>query len=136
MITPDNIPASKNGITATTITKYDNQLCIIDAAFERVKRFEIDESIQLPKRSTQTSAGYDFCCAEDTVVPSYESSILCNFKENMIRDISNYYQNFDDWTKSTPYTIDQAAGYVKHYNKKMTLVPTGIKCRMPNQFYL
>ena len=61
---------------------------------------------------------------------------LYDFKNYMIRDLGNYYKDFDEWIKSTPYTLDQAAGYIKHYDRKITLVPTGIKCKLPNYCYL
>lgn len=36
--------------------------------FERVNRFSDDDTITLPKRSTEYSAGYDFYACEDTVI--------------------------------------------------------------------
>lgn len=43
--------------------------------FELVGRFKGEEDL-LPKRSTKRSAGYDFRCAEDTVVPSMLNGVV------------------------------------------------------------
>lgn len=42
--------------------------------FAVCKNFE-EQEIQLPQRSTKNAAGYDFCAAEETIVPSIWKSI-------------------------------------------------------------
>ena len=39
--------------------------------FEKVERVK-DLDFELPKRSTKNSAGYDFVCTEDIVIPAYK----------------------------------------------------------------
>ena len=45
--------------------------------FEPCKGFE-NQQINIPKRSTAHSAGYDFECAEDTIIPSIFKQALTN----------------------------------------------------------
>ena len=40
--------------------------------FEKVSRFA-DSDIEMPRRKTAESAGYDMVVAEDTVIPPYAS---------------------------------------------------------------
>ena len=43
----------------------------IDARFEKISKYQDDELIIVPTRKTAQSAGYDFCAAEDTIIPPY-----------------------------------------------------------------
>ena len=89
--------------------------------FEVVKRFDDvgpEARPLLPKRATAGAAGYDFEVAEDTLVPSYASLIL-----------------------RLPYdgkalTLDEVARETKNRAVKPTLVPTGIKCKLDDGYYL
>nr|DAF58687.1 MAG TPA: deoxyuridine 5'-triphosphate nucleotidohydrolase [Siphoviridae sp. ctxMM9] len=40
----------------------------IDARFEKISKYKDDEGIIIPYRKTADSAGYDFYCAEDTII--------------------------------------------------------------------
>ena len=46
--------------------------------FERIVKYKDDEGVIIPSRKTATSAGYDFCAAADTIIPSYDM-LLSNF---------------------------------------------------------
>ena len=91
------------------------------AKFERVKRFEGDESIQLPQRATKNSAGYDFCVAEDTIIPSLPQK---------------YYNGGKFVPRLAVVGLDDAADYIKSMGIKPVLVPTGIKCKLESNTYL
>lgn len=107
----------------------------IDAKFEPVSKYDPKDLIW-PMRKTECSAGYDLCCAEDTLLPSYSSAITADFANDLAKDLSAYYGSFEEFIKSLPYDLNTAATLVKKYNHKMTLVPTGFKCRMPDDYYL
>ena len=108
----------------------------IAAKFEKISKYAEDKEIICPLRKTNASAGYDFYCAEDTIIPSWSSSIEADFSNELAKDLSTYYGSFEDYIKTLPYDLETTATLVKKYNHKMTLVPTGIKCRMPNNYYL
>ena len=103
-------------------------------------KFEIcskyaDAGLNLPVRKTAASAGYDFEVAEDTVIPSYVKIIpfLQKFVEN------DRYDNFKQSGQmvSTKFlTLAEIAAYTKGCGIKPTLVPTGVKCEIPEGFYL
>ena len=89
------------------------------AKFEKVSRFnEID--LPLPVRKTAQSAGYDFVVAEDIVIPSY----------------------LDMTEKMTAYApafvagLEEAAAAIKAANAKVSLVSTGMKCKLDPGTYL
>ena len=50
----------------------------IDAKFEKINKYAEDNDVIVPFRKTSASAGYDFYCAEDTVIPSFASTDLWN----------------------------------------------------------
>lgn len=108
----------------------------IKAGFERISKYANDEGVIVPYRKTQNSAGYDFYVAEDTIIPSYERYILTEFEDELAKDLSQYFPTYDDWMKTTPYDLEQVAIFTKKYNKKTTLVPTGVKAYMPEGYYL
>ena len=108
----------------------------IDAKFEKVTKYQDDPDVIIPVRKTKASAGYDFYVAEDTVIPSYGSSIEADFANALAKDLSSYYGTFEDFVKSLPYDLNTTATLVKKYNHKVTLVPTGVKAKMPNDWYL
>lgn len=88
--------------------------------FELVKDYQ-DQTDLLPTRATAFSAGYDFKVARDTIIPSiWESELLsamANITDFDLHDLSS----------------DNNKSLVAFLNKsiKPTLVPTGIKVRMP-----
>lgn len=90
------------------------------AKFEKVSRFA-DVDLNLPKRKTKFSAGYDFEVAEDTIIPS----IL-----TMQQRISAVTE--PGWVMS----LDDIAVRTKNERAKPTLVPTGIKCQLDPDTFL
>lgn len=88
---------------------------------ENIRGFEIvskykGEGIQLPKRATQGSAGYDFAASQQTVIPSIWNVLI---KNGGLKKISE--------------------GTIADENKeflKSTLVPTGIKAYMSQDEFL
>ena len=93
--------------------------------FEIVSKYA-DAGLSLPFRKTKASAGYDFQVAEDIIIPSYYT--LCN--ELAAAQITSEY--CDDEV----LTLDKVAFLTKYAGCKPTLVPTGIKCEMPEDMYL
>lgn len=94
--------------------------------FEVVTKYK-DKGINLPKRSTEFSAGYDIEAAEDTVVPSLYKLYKKDF---------NYDYEVIENTHKYPsmYDINKIKNVVKKLNIR-TMVPTGIKVQMePNMF--
>jgi len=108
----------------------------IDAKFEKITKYQDDPDIIIPNRKTKSSAGYDFYVAEDTVIPSYYDSMVVDFPNELAKDIATYYQSFEDFKKDMPYDLSKVAIFTKKYNKKVTLVPTGVKAKMPDDWYL
>lgn len=91
--------------------------------FEKVKRFENDETIHIPTRKTKFSAGYDFEVAEDTIIPSYFTSM-----KQWAENVSMFDLSFGN------ITLDKVKASQAPF--KPTLVPTGIKCKLPDNLYL
>ena len=95
------------------------------ARFERVIRFNGDESILMPQRKTNWSAGYDFMVAEDTILIPYSQAT-----NRMLSQLELEEQ------MENPFTLKEAANMIKASNSKITLVPTGIKCYLDHNQYL
>lgn len=93
--------------------------------FEVVSKYA-DAGISLPVRKTKGSAGYDFQVAEDIVIPSYK----CTHVHNLLNEYYNL--NIDKHA----LTLEETAALTKAAKAKPTLVPTGIKCEMPEDMYL
>lgn len=108
----------------------------IDAKFEKIEQYKDDPKIIIPMRKTAKSAGYDFYVAEDTVIPSYLSEIEADFANQLAKDLSSYYGSFNEFVESLPYDLNTVSTLVKKYKKKVTLVPTGVKAKMPDDWYL
>jgi dUTP pyrophosphatase len=90
--------------------------------FEIVSKYA-DAGLNPPVRKTKASAGYDFEVAEDTVVPSF----------------FEHHWNMKDYTlrmEQKGFTLQEIAEITKVLKAKPTLVPTGIKCEMPEDMYL
>jgi len=92
--------------------------------FEVISKYA-DAELELPIRKTIGSAGYDFQVAEDIVIPSFDSQR---------RDLLNEFYN-SNFNKMA-LTLEETAALTKAVGTKPTLVPTGIKCEMPEGFYL
>lgn len=97
------------------------------AKFERVKRFEGDESVILPARATANSAGYDLYVAEDIVVPSlFAEEINWSFNKVMGDSVFSH----------TAYDLKETESKIKSKNLRPTLVSTGVKCKLDPDTYL
>lgn len=84
-----------------------------------VVSYYLDKGINLPKRKTTYSAGYDFEVAQDTIVPPYMDLYF-----NMLNEMAG---------EGSTMTLEEISKLTKSINAKPTLVPTGIKCQMaPN----
>lgn len=83
--------------------------------FEKVSKYK-DSDIAAPTRATENAAGYDMVAAEDTVIPSYLQ---------MFKTTAPSYRTM---------TIDEVAKFTKDNNFKPTLVPTGHRVIMPENF--
>lgn len=108
--------------------------------FEIIKDYE-DKNINLPKRGTMGSAGYDIEAAEDIIIPSYLNSIR---RET---DFYKEYYTYNDTASCYPYfkcSIDSHDTFdnlkeVKNMIKRTklrTMVPTGLKVKMPKDVVL
>ena len=109
------------------------------AYFEKISSYS-DIDIQLPERKTSGSAGYDFAVAEDIVIPSYQS--LFNKMAIIGRptyDPADIFNAFFDPGKvewPAPKTLEEMADLTKAAGARPTLVPTGVKCQLPKDYYL
>lgn len=84
--------------------------------FEVAKGFE-NEEINLPKRSTKGSAGYDFESAEDIVIPSVWKQVISSVKDIMK----------EGWN---PFEAVKRLKEQDEKRIKPTLVKTGVKAYM------
>lgn len=92
--------------------------------FEVISKYT-DAGLSLPVRKTKASAGYDFQVAEDTLIPSY-------FK--LVDKIMN--ATHETCHTAGSFTLGEMAQLTKDFRAKPTLVPTGIKCEVPEDMYL
>lgn len=92
--------------------------------FEVISKYT-DAGLSLPVRKTKASAGYDFQVAEDTLIPSY-------FK--LVDKIMN--ATHETCHTAGSFTLSEMAQLTKDFQAKPTLVPTGIKCEVPEDMYL
>jgi dUTP pyrophosphatase len=97
------------------------------AKFEKVSKYA-NVDINMPKRKTAYSAGYDMEVAEDIIIPSY----------NVQHDKMLSFVNALDIAsgKLPTYTLDDMAAITKATKAKPTLVPTGMKCKLEPDTYL
>lgn len=95
------------------------------AKFEFVTGFK-DCGLPLPERKTSGSAGYDLAAAADIIIPSYTS--ISN------KLISEWMD--DDKILSEKITLNEMAKLTKSSNTKLSLVPTGLKCKLDPGTYL
>lgn len=94
-------------------------------------KFEIvsdyaDDNINPPIRKTKYSAGYDFEVAEDTAIPS----VWTMMDELRLTKSKSPFNNQEILSLHDTATLTKARCI------RPTLVPTGIKCEMPNDMYL
>lgn len=112
----------------------------IDARFEKISKYKDDEGIIIPYRKTADSAGYDFYCAEDTVIfPAVDigADFLAKLSNKISANSENKEQALTEWLNKNKYlTLDEMAALNKEFNTKVNLVPTGIKCYLPHGYYL
>lgn len=106
--------------------------------FEFVKKYA-DAGLELPKRSTVNSAGYDLTIAEDIIVPRYEDygqTLLTAWaKDNSAND--KYINNLFQGMANAPIlSLSELAALTKRTKAKPTLVSTGVKCYLQDNQYL
>ena len=89
--------------------------------FEVVTKYE-NAGIELPKRATKESAGYDLAAAQDYVIQPY-SSLMDDMRINGAVFL-------------TPFPIDEIANATKELKARPTLVSTGVKCHLDKGNYL
>lgn len=108
--------------------------------FEVISKYK-DSNINLPKRATAYSAGYDIEAAEDVVVPSI-FQVLRDGKFNHLTKTWNYNRSVTQSSKyynserdKTVYSLDEIKKVVKENNLR-TMVPTGLKVKLNSDTYL
>lgn len=108
---------------------------IPDIKFEIISNYK-DKDINLPKRGTKYSAGYDIEAAETIIVPSIFKCI-----RNIItgyKPISPYMDSevrYFEGNYESVKTMDEIKSMVKKHNLR-TMVPTGLKVQMRETMYL
>lgn len=96
--------------------------------FEKISKYANDEGVKLPIRKTESSAGYDFFVAEDTVIPSYfDLAQMIQVK---------FWEEHEQSGPLEPLTLDEIANLTKAAKAKPTLVPTGIKADIDSDHFL
>lgn len=93
--------------------------------FEVVSSYAND-NINRPVRKTKCSAGYDFEVAEDTAIPSVWTMM----------DELRLAKSKSPFSEQEILSLHDTATLTKARCIRPTLVPTGIKCEMPNDMYL
>ena len=94
-------------------------------SFEKISKYADDQSVKLPERATAHSAGYDFCAAEDIIIPSYSTLM-----EKL--SINDGLTDRSPWDE--PRTLEETAEFTKGF--RPTLIPTGIKCNLRDDEFL
>ena len=92
------------------------------AKFEKVSRFN-DIDLPLPVRKTAESAGYDFVVAEDIIIMPYNTMV----------------EKMDQLYAAQPYmslSLEETAALTKEAKTKISLVSTGMKCKLDPGTYL
>ena len=97
-----------------------------DFYFEKVSN--CDKAI-IPTRGTKDSAGYDFYSLEETIIPSYKSI----YEKWMQYIYNSCYSHFP--IVGTKWWND-LEHFIKQTETKTALIPTGIKCHLPEGYYL
>lgn len=96
--------------------------------FEVVSEFKDNEYVQIPKRGTEDSAGYDFVTIEDVVIPSImENALMSQALEEFVN------RTYSEGVSEEMTEDEVISGFVESIEKeqvKATLVKTGIKAYM------
>lgn len=108
----------------------------IDARFEKINKYASDDAVIIPTRKTTQSAGYDFYAAEDTVIPPFVEIMEDALIEDAKARGAKYETAQEFMEKEYPFTLDKIAKISKEYKAKVALVPTGIKCKIPDGYFL
>lgn len=108
----------------------------IDARFEKINKYASDNAVIIPTRKTTQSAGYDFYAAEDTVIPPFVEIMEDALIEDAKARGAKYKTVQDFMEKEYPYSLEKIAKISKEYKAKIALVPTGIKCKIPDGYFL
>ena len=108
----------------------------INAKFEKISKYASDDMIVVPSRKTTQSAGYDFYAAEDTVIPPFVEIMEDALIEDAKARGAKYKTVQDFMEKEYPYSLEKIAKISKEYKAKVALVPTGIKCKIPDGYFL
>ena len=108
----------------------------IDAKFEKISKYASDDMVIFPSRKTTQSAGYDFYAAEDTVIPPFVEIMEDALIEDAKARGAKYKTVQDFIEKEYPYSLEKIAKSSKEYKAKVALVPTGIKCKIPDGYFL
>ena len=108
----------------------------INAKFEKISKYASDDMIIIPSRKTTQSAGYDFYAAEDTVIPPFVEIMEDALIEDAKARGAKYKTVQDFMEKEYPYPLEKIAKISKEYKAKVALVPTGIKCKIPDGYFL
>ena len=87
--------------------------------FEKISKYIDDECVSLPERATAGAAGYDFCAAEDIIIPSFHT---------IVRELDKINSENDHMPWDDTYIMGDVAEMTK--GLRPTLVPTGIKCQL------
>lgn len=90
--------------------------------FEFIEKYK-NCGLALPVRKTSDSAGYDLAAAEDIIIPPMEDLMV-----SMLHKMNNMH--------ISSFTLDEMAALTKECKTKPTLVPTGLKCKLPEGTYL
>ena len=95
--------------------------------FEVISDYK-DKNINIPKRGTKASAGYDIETAEDMTIPSIFQSIRDYVSNYDYTDPSNTVSihYFQDTEFKNMLTMDEVKKLVKQL-KLRTMIPTGLK---------
>ena len=109
------------------------------AKFEKIQSYTNDDSLLLPTRKTQYSAGYDIAAAEDILIPSY-SKLLEKMKNEELKTFFSFpginSTTFAFYLNNCKKTLEEMASITKLAQAKPTLIPTGIKCKLEQNQYL
>ena len=94
--------------------------------FEVISEYK-DKDINLPKRSTQYSAGYDIESAVDITIPSLYKLLKQAYQEDMSIAINSKYK--------IDYSINEIKSIVKRLGLRV-MVPTGLKVALEPYLHL
>lgn len=97
--------------------------------FEVVSEFKDNEYVQMPKRGTEDSAGYDFVTIEDVVIPSVMENALM-LSQELESFINRVYSEGVPKDTTEDDVIGEFVESIEKEQVKATLVKTGIKAYM------